>query len=140
MRLVVLSFSGLHSALRGDRVAIETIADPTTLFYFGCKRVYALDPWVEQMNDLTFMYEDETEARAAHAQVLPILLKAEEDRRMICRKKKNSYTELRFLLDKHKVKYKWENPGEFYRLDHHYNYPTAVKFVESMNAAKAIWR
>ena len=105
-RKLFVSFTALLRAMRDDKVTEKDLE--RGLFYFGCTRSHAFEPGAKgESNELTWFFEDMTEATATHQVLLKYVMKAEKDGRCIWREPNtmSSYEQLNALLVKHGYSY-----------------------------------
>ncbi len=104
MRKLFVSFTALLRALKEGLVTEGDLA--SGLFYFGCAREHALDPWKGETNEVHWYFKDNPEqGRVVHGQIVAAILLGESDGRVIWRTRdsRQSYEELNSLLVKHDV-------------------------------------
>lgn len=141
-RLVVISFSGaLHGIKRGELTEARL---NKALFYLGCTREYAFEPWKPNpdgkvFNDLQFVSDDKAEQERVHGIMVRALRKAEAEGRITWRTldEHNSYEALNAMLEKNGIR-----PIDFAKFDQpYYNYPTVVQAAEvSGQPLEIFWR
>jgi hypothetical protein len=79
-RKLFLSFTSLIRLFRDGRVSESDLDN--ALFYFGCVREHAMDPWKDETNEVLWAYKDEQQGRAAHTLIAAALKKAESEGRV----------------------------------------------------------
>lgn len=101
MRKLLVSFTGSLGAMKSGKL---TAADlDTAIFYFGCCREHAIDPWKEEGhgNEVLWFFRDDVEkGREVHAKLVAAIEKAEAEGRCAWRQKGEgqSYEALNDLL------------------------------------------
>ncbi|MDQ7815098.1 MAG: hypothetical protein RDU25_04825 [Patescibacteria group bacterium] len=101
MRHLFVSFTGTLGALKAGKVTESDLE--TGLFYFGCCREHAIDPWKEKepCNEVLWFFRDDVEkGREVHARLVTAIEKAEAEGRCMWRQQgeHQSYEALNRLL------------------------------------------
>lgn len=99
-RKLFLSFTDTLFALAHGSVTLDDLA--TGLFYFGCTRVHALEPWKSDTNEIAWAFREDPElGLIVHAWLVAALLHGETEGRVIWREvdAQCSYEELSALLE-----------------------------------------
>lgn len=142
IRYLFLSFTGILRPIMNG--ALSSADVHAGLFYFGCVRDHAMNPWGKinnrvVLNELVFVTSDEAEQRRIHRTIVSALLIAEKSGRAVYRQLKEpmSYEVLNELLDK--------NGFQTLRFDQysqpHYNYQTVeAAALEQGLPLKVVWR
>lgn len=111
MKKLFISFTETLAEMAAGTITAVDFKD--ALFYFGCIRGHAMDPWKcpkpgsrePTSNEVTWFYKDEATGRAAHKILKKALRKAEREGRAVWRRLKqpNTFTQLNDLLRRNKV-------------------------------------
>lgn len=99
MRKLFVSFTTTLRALKDGSVTENDL--DTAIFYFGCCREHALDPWKDEANEILWFFRDDVEkGRAIHARLVAAIEKAEVEKRIAwrTREERSSYKVLNSLL------------------------------------------
>jgi hypothetical protein len=76
------------------------------LFYLGCVRNHAINPWQDRTNEVLWYFKDDQErARLVHDQIVVAITRGENEGRVNWRQPQalNSYEELNVLLERNGV-------------------------------------
>jgi hypothetical protein len=140
MTFLLISFSGILKHVQSGMLNLENMS--TALFYFGCTRDHAMNPWNPDIdgkvyNELDWISEDDTEQRRVHGILKEALSKAEEEGRARFRKigEPTNYESLNELLTANGYdQLKFEPCGT-------YNYPTVEEKARKQGShIQVIWQ
>ncbi len=86
MRKLFVSFTGTLMGLKEGTVSENDL--DTGLFYLGCSREHALDPWKHETNEVMWFWKDDPEkGRAVHARLAAALMQGEQEDRVLWKRK-----------------------------------------------------
>jgi hypothetical protein len=104
MRKLFVSFTGMIRAFIEGEVTEDDLV--TGLFYLGCVRNHAINPWQDRTNEVLWYFKDDQErARLVHDQIVVAITRGENEGRVNWRQPQalNSYEELNVLLERNGV-------------------------------------
>lgn len=96
MTKLFVSFTRTISFLVRGKITAEDLENG--LFYFGCRRVHAYEPWLDGPNANELEWDSPEESKAAHVLLVAALTKAEAEGRGAWRETRTSYEQLLALL------------------------------------------
>ena len=129
-RKLFVSFTSLLRELKQGTI---TQADlDSGLYYFGCIREHAVDPWQDDTNEVQWFFKgDMDRGRQVHEQLKEAVLKAEQEGRIVFRSLEdyNTYEQLNALL----VANGYEPLDS--EMEFSYNYPRVEELVQEKGLA-----